>query len=114
VASRRRRSSFQLAALDALKAADVSRVPMPPGMAAGDPSSAHERCRRQVSAAMVALGGAGSIAASAIWHICGLEWSVRRWAISARRPSDQACGILVGALSMLAGHFAGRTVSSAK
>ena len=52
---------FQRAALDSLRAADMSRVSG--GAGAGDLSPASERCRRRVSDAMTALGGAGSPAA---------------------------------------------------
>jgi len=98
---------FRIAALDALKAADMARVPAAAGMVAADLSSSQERCRRQVSDAMVALGGAGSPAASIIWHVAGLEWSVNRWAIATKRPAERSCGILIGALAALAAHFAG-------
>lgn len=98
---------FQMAALDTLKAGDMARVPMPPGTARGDLSSSAEGCRRAVSAAMTALGGAGSPAAGAAWNVIGLEQSVRRWAIATRRPEALACGILIGALGVLASHFAG-------
>ena len=98
---------FRVGSLDPLKAGDVSRVPLPPGMSRGDLSTSGERCRRQVTAAMTALGGAGSAAASAVWHVCGLEMSVRQWALSTRRKEGLACGVLVGALSALAAHFAG-------
>lgn len=96
---------FRIASLDPLKAADMERVPAGRG---GDLPPSAERCRRRVADAMIALGGAGSPAASAIWHICGLEWSVSRWAATARRSQEQCCGILIGALAALAAHFAGR------
>jgi hypothetical protein len=97
---------FRIAALDALRAASMERR-TPGGTAPGDLSPAGERCRRRVSDAMTALGGAGSPAGGAIWHVCGLEWSVRQWAITARRPNEQCSGILIGALAALAAHFSG-------
>jgi hypothetical protein len=99
---------FQKGGLDGLRAADVSRVPVAAGTAvAGDISPSNERCRRRVAEALLSLGGHGSVAASAIWHIIGLEWTTRRWAITVRRSKEEACGILIGALAALAAHFAG-------
>jgi hypothetical protein len=45
-----------------------------------------------------------------VWHVVGLQRSVREWAIRqgwGGRPvrQEQAQGILVAALGMLAGHF---------
>lgn len=99
---------FQRAGLDGLQAADMARVPVAGGPMFGDVSASGERCRRRIADAVTALGGHGSIAASAVWHVVGLEWSVRRWSISARRPDPQAAGILIGALAVLAAHFNGR------
>lgn len=97
---------FQHANLDGLRAADMSRVPA--ALAVGSEASpSHERCRKRVAEAMAALGGNGSVAASAVWHVVGLEWSVRRWALTTRRAEQLACGILVAGLAVLAAHFAG-------
>ena len=96
---------FRIATLDPLKAADMARTPG--GKSAGDLPPSAEQCRRRVADAMAALGGAGSPAASAIWHICGLEQTVRQWSLATRRPQTLACGILIGALAALAAHFAG-------
>jgi hypothetical protein len=99
---------FQTASLDGLKAADMSRIPAAAGAAAGDLPPSAERCRIAVSQAMTVLGGAGSPAASAVWHVCGLGWSTRQWAIISRRRHELAAGILIGALAALQAHFAGR------
>jgi hypothetical protein len=105
-AGERFHSLFQHAGLDGLRAADMTRVPTAIGAVPGDISPSNERCRARIAAAVAALGGKGSIAASIAWHVCGLEWSVRRWAIATRRPQDLACGILIAALGVLAAHFA--------
>ncbi len=99
---------FRIASLDTLRAADMSRVPIATGMTSGDISPQQERCRQRVTAAMVALGGAGSAAASVVWGVVGLEMSVRQWAINTQRRHEVAGGILIGALSVLAAHFGGR------
>ena len=69
--------------------------------------------KRRVMAALEALGGADSAAGSCVWHVVGCGASIREWA--ARRGWNgrpvghaQAQGILVAALGVLAGHFAGR------
>ena len=98
---------FQNGGLDGLKAADMARVSAAGGMAGDRIPPSHERCRARVAAAMAALGGNGSIAASIAWHVVGLEWSVNRWATATGRPADRACGVLCAALSLLAAHFAG-------
>jgi hypothetical protein len=56
-----------------------------------------------------ALGGIGSPAGSCVWHVVGLQRSVREWAIRqgwGGRPvrHEQAQGILIAALGMLAAH----------
>ena len=55
-------------------------------------------------------GGLSSPADSCVWHVVGLQRSVREWAIRqgwGGRPvrQEQAQGILVAALGMLAAHF---------
>ncbi|MDX1542095.1 MAG: hypothetical protein R3349_11900 [Geminicoccaceae bacterium] len=56
-----------------------------------------------------ALGGLSSPAGSCAWHVVGLQWSVREWAMRQEwggRPvrQQQAQGILVAALGVLAAH----------
>jgi len=66
--------------------------------------------RRRVDQAMQALGGISSPAGSCVWHVVGLQRSVREWAIRrgwGGRPvrQEQAQGILVAALGVLAGQL---------
>ena len=66
--------------------------------------------RRRVDEAMDALGGLGSPAGGCVWHVVGLQRSVREWAMRqgwGGRPVriEQAQGILVAALGMLAGYY---------
>jgi hypothetical protein len=56
-----------------------------------------------------ALGGNSRSAGSCVWHVVGLQRSVREWAIRqgwGGRPvrQEQAHGILIAALGMLAAH----------
>ena len=66
--------------------------------------------RRRVNEAIQALGGISSPAGSCVWHVVGLQRSVREWALRqgwSGRSVDQkeAKGILVAALGMLARHY---------
>jgi hypothetical protein len=59
---------------------------------------------------MAALGGISSPAGSCVWHVVGLQRSVREWAMrqgwnGRLVRQEQAQGILVAALGVLAGHL---------
>ena len=99
-------ADFILASLDPRRALPILRVP-----GTGREPDLNERqlhARRRVHEAMQALGGISSPAGSCVWHVVGLQRSVREWAIRqgwGGRPvrQEQAQGILVAALGMLAG-----------
>ena len=101
-------AAFIIANLDPLRAAPILRVP-----GTGREPELNERqldARRRVHEAMAALGGLTSPAGSCVWHVVGLQRSVREWAIRqgwGGRPvrQEQAQGILVAALGMLVGHL---------
>ena len=101
-------AAFIIAHLDRLRALPVMRV-----RGAGREPDLSERqldTRRRVHRALEALGGMSSPAGSAVWHIVGLQRSVREWSIRqgwSGRPvrQEQAQGILIAALGMLAAHF---------
>jgi hypothetical protein len=66
--------------------------------------------RRRVHQALEALGGISSPAGSCVWHVVGLQRSVREWSMRqgwGGRPvrQEQAQGILIAALGVLAGHL---------
>jgi hypothetical protein len=100
-------AAFIVAQLDPLRAVPVVRVP-----GTGREPDLSERqlhARRRVHEAMAALGGISSPAGSCVWHVVGLQRSIREWALrqgwggrSIRQ--EQAQGILVAALGMLAAH----------
>ena len=89
----------------ALRALPVLRVP-----GTGREPDLGERqlhAKRRVHEAMQALGGLSSPAGSCVWHVVGLQRSVREWAMRqgwGGRPvrQEQAQGILVAALGVLA------------
>ena len=101
-------AAFIIANLDPIRALPILRVP-----GNGRERELNERqldARRRVHKALRALGGISSPAGSCVWHVVGLQRSVREWAIRqgwAGRPvrQEQAQGILIAALGMLAGHF---------
>jgi len=98
-------ANFIIAQLDPLRALPILRVP-----GTGREPDLNERqlhARRRVHEAMQALGGLSSPAGSCVWHVVGLQRSVREWALHqgwGGRPvrQEQAQGILVAALGMLA------------
>ena len=98
-------ANFIIAQLDTLRALPILRVP-----GTGREPDMSERqlhARRRVHEAMRALGGISSPAGSCVWHVVGLQRSVREWAMRqgwGGRPvrQEQAQGILVAALGMLA------------
>jgi hypothetical protein len=97
-------AAFIVANLDPLRALPILRVP-----GNGREPELHERqldARRRVHQAMRALGGISSPAGSCVWHVVGLQRSIREWAIRQGwngRPIDQkqAQGILVAALGVM-------------
>jgi hypothetical protein len=107
-AARDFQASFIIANLDPLRALPMLRVP-----GTGREPDLNERqldARRRVHKAMRALGGISSPAGSCVWHVVGLQRSMREWAIrqgwgGRRVRQEQAQGMLIAALGMLAGHF---------
>lgn len=99
-------NAFHLAALEGLRAADMER---PGGAGGGSGSgmpSGNERARKQIGAAIAALGGQGSTAAMCAWDVLGLELSLREWADKSLNGNRQlAGGVLVAVLAVLAPRF---------
>jgi hypothetical protein len=101
-------AAFIVAQLDPMRAVPILRVP-----GTGREPELNDRqlhARRRVHEALEALGGISSPAGSCVWHVVGLQRSVREWAIRqgwGGRPVDQkaAKGILVAALGMLAAGY---------
>lgn len=95
---------FQLAQLDALKAADMARVPVCGGNPEG--LNGNERARKKIRDAIIMLGGSASIRTSCAWHILGEEQSLRQWATERFAGKKQeAVGVLVVVLEALTPHF---------
>jgi hypothetical protein len=98
-------AAFIVANLDPIRALPILRLP-----GNGREPDLNERqlhARRRVHEAMQSVGGISSPAGSCVWHVVGLQRSVREWAIRqgwGGRPvrQEQAQGILVAALGILA------------
>jgi hypothetical protein len=107
-AARDFQASFIIANLDPLRALPMLRAP-----GAGRDLDLNDRqlhARRRVHKSLEALGGISSPAGSCVWHVVGLQRSIREWAIRqgwGGRSVDQkeARGILIAALGMLARHY---------
>jgi hypothetical protein len=107
-AARDFQAAFIVANLDPLRALPILRMP-----GTGRDPDLNDRqldARRRIHKSLEALGGISSPAGSCAWHVVGLQRSVREWAIRqgwGGRPvrQEQAQGILVAALGMLAGHL---------
>jgi len=101
------RTLFRRAALDRMASSSLLRV----RGGAGDPiSERNVDARTKVAAVIDILGGHDSAAGSCVWHVIGLECSVREWAMrqgwcGRPVPTSQAQGMLVATLSVLAAHF---------
>jgi hypothetical protein len=100
-------AAFIVANLDPIRALPILRV-----TGSGREPDLSERqldARRRVHETMEVLGGLSSPAGSCVWHVVGLQRSVREWALRqgwGGRSVEQkeAKGILVAALGMLATH----------
>ena len=98
-------AAFIVANLDPLRALPILRVP-----GNGCEPDLNERqldARRRVHKALSGAGRLSSPAGSCVWHVVGLQRSVREWAMRqgwGGRPvrQEQAQGILIAALGMLA------------
>jgi hypothetical protein len=106
-AARDFQAQFTIARYDVIRCMSLLRLP---GGGPGDLTEAQVDARRRVGAALNALGGLGSPASSCVWHVVGLQRSIREWALRqgwGGRPVrvEQAQGILVAALGMLAAFY---------
>ena len=111
-AARDFQAAFTIACFDSMPRVNLNLM-------ARSPSAAHHVCdlndaqlgaRERVARALDALGGHGSPAGSCVWHVVGMQSSIREWALRqgwGGRPvrQESAQGILVAALGVLAKHY---------
>jgi hypothetical protein len=101
------RTQFRAAALDGMRTMPLIRVARGTG---GTLTERHVSARQKVAAAIKHVGGMDSPAGSSLWHVVGLECSIREWAMQqgwngrALVPAHGQ-GILVCALGTLVEHY---------
>ena len=108
-AARDFQAQFTIARFDVVRCMPLIRLPGGGG-GHGDLTDTQVDARRRIGSALDALGGLGSPAGSCVWHVVGLQRSIREWAMRqgwGGRPVriEQAQGILVAALGVLVGHY---------
>jgi hypothetical protein len=101
-------ATFTIARFDPVVCMSLDRLPGSSNPA--DLTDAQVDARRRIGEAIDALGGLGSPASGCVWHVVGMQRSIREWAMRqgwGGRPigEKQAHGILVAALGMLARHY---------
>jgi hypothetical protein len=99
---------FTIAHFDAVRCSSLLRLSGRGPVA--ELTDAQVDARRHVDAALDVLGGPGSPAGSCVWHVIGLQHSIRAWAMRqgwSGRPigEKQAQGIVIAALGVLARHY---------
>ncbi len=106
-AARDFQAQFTIACFDVVRCMPLFRLP---GGGPGDLTEAQVDARLRVGKALDALGGLGSPAGSCVWHVVGLQRSLREWAMRqgwGGRPINekQAQGILIAGLGVLMRHY---------
>jgi hypothetical protein len=101
-------AAFTRAGLDTLRVPSLLRVPGNP--VPSDMADSQIGARERVHRALAAVGGVQSPGGSAVWHVVGLQSSVREWALRlgwGGKPLDvhEARGVLIAALGMLVRHY---------
>lgn len=109
-AARDFQAAFTIANLDRMPSASLVLVQAPGTRGTGDLTDAQVGARERVGRAMDVLGGIGSPGGSSVWHVVGLQCSIREWALRegwGGRPvkHEHAQGMLVAALGVLAKHY---------
>jgi hypothetical protein len=97
---------FRLAALDELRAADLSRPYVDGGGKISELSRRNYEARKEIDKAIRFVGGKGTRLGSCLWHVIGLDQSLTKWAENqsktARVHRLSATGVLISALERLA------------
>jgi hypothetical protein len=105
-------AAFTIACFDNMPKANLMLMarPTPGKHRVADLPDTQVAARERVARALDALGGHGSPAGSCVWHVVGMQTSIREWATRrgwGGRPvrQESAQRILVAALGVLAKHY---------
>jgi hypothetical protein len=111
-AARDFQAAFTIACFDCMPRVNWTLMARSPSTAhhVRDLTDSQVAARERVARALDSLGGHGSPAASCVWHVVGMQTSIREWALRqgwGGRPvrQESAQGILVAALGVLAKHY---------
>ena len=111
-AARDFQAAFTIASFDSMPRVNLTVMARSPSRATDvrDLTDNQVAARERVARALDVLGGHGSPAGSCVWHVIGMQTSIREWALRqgwGGRPvrQESAQGILVAALGVLAKHY---------
>ena len=107
---------FILAQLDPLRAPNIGRIPG--NGREPEPGDTTLGARLRIQSALSTLGGHDGPLGSVAWHVLGCGCSVREWALGQgwggrQVRQEQATGMLIAALDLLAGHYGMKTRQAA-
>lgn len=120
-AARDFQAAFTIACFDNMPRSNLMLMarPAPGHYRAADLTDTQIGARERVARALDALGGHNSPAGSCVWHVVGMQTSMREWAMRrgwGGRPvrQENAKGILVAALGVLTKHYGIRETEKPK
>lgn len=105
------RRAFRKAHISDLQASDPSRVFISGLGINRTLTEGNHKARESLWDAIDYLGGLPSQSGSIMWHVIGLEWTIKEWALNYSRQrlrhigEKTAAGILIGALCPLARYY---------
>lgn len=107
-AGKRFHAHFTIANLNTMRSMPL--IPMPSAKGPMDITERQNDARKKIKEALDHVGGPSSPSGSCVWHVVGLEHSVRQWCMQqswTSRPMNphNATGVLVTALDLLARHY---------
>ena len=105
-------AAFTIACFNSMRSVNLTSIVRGPSSPHGFGTSriTKMQARERVARALDVLGGHGSPAGSCVWHVIGMQTSIREWALRqgwGGRPvrQESAQGILVAALGVLVKHY---------